>query len=242
MHGTRARSPIWTLQAHEKSERVRGLFESIAPTYDRINSLISFRGDKRWRETAVDLLDLEPGDRVLDLCCGTGDFVRPVRRRVGVTGRIVGLDFALPMLEIARRKGDWSAFYLSGDALSIPFASASFDAVTVGWGIRNVSDFDLIHREIVRVLRPGGRFVSVDMALPRNSFIRGCSRLICGAVLMGAGPISRNPAAYRYLHQSTAAFWSREQLERSMRTAGFETVGHIDRMFGNICIHWGRKP
>lgn len=242
MNGTRANSAIWSLQGQEKSHRVRGLFESIAPTYDRLNSLISFRSDRRWRDAAVDLLDLHKGDSVLDVCCGTGDFVRSIRRRIGRTAPVIGLDFAVPMLDEARRKTEAEALYVSGDALSIPCASEAFDAVTVGWGIRNVSDIDLIHREIARVLKPGGRFVSVDMALPSKPLTRLCSRALYGTVLTVFGPISGNRAAYRYLHESTAHFWSRERLAESMRRAGFDQVGHMDRMFGNICIHWGRKP
>lgn len=242
MNGARAQSPIWTLLGRDKGAQVRSMFERIAPSYDRVNAVMTLSADQRWRSSAVELLELHEGDTALDLCCGTGDFVKCLRQRVGSLGRIVGLDFAAPMLEIARRKPGAEALYLGGDAQSIPCASESFDAVTVGWGIRNVSDIDRVHREIVRVLKPGGRFVSVDTALPVNRFVRACSRLVCRAVVTVLGALAGNVAAYRYLHESTASFKSREELTRSMRLAGFQTTGHVDRLFGNICIHWGRKP
>src|SRR5580658_7957910 len=114
------------------------MFSAIAPTYDRLNALISFSEHQRWRREAVQGLGLMAGDSALDLCCGTGDFVQALRHAVGATGTVVGLDFSFPMLDIARHKAGAEAFYLSADALSIPCASRQFDAVTVGWGVRNV--------------------------------------------------------------------------------------------------------
>src|SRR5579862_9299450 len=176
MSGTGADAPIWGLEGTAKREGLRSMFSAIAPSYDRVNALVSLSEHQRWRIGAVHALQLNPGDSALDLCCGTGDFVKALRQAVGPTGTVVGLDFATPMLEIARKKEGAKGFYLSADALSIPCASNQFDSVTVGWGVRNVGDIDRFHREVVRVLKPGGRFVSIDMALPRNRMVRHVSR------------------------------------------------------------------
>lgn len=144
------------------------------------------------------------------------------------------------MLEGARGKDE--ALLSVGDACAIPLRSASVDAVTVGWGIRNVPDIDLAHREIVRVLKPGGRFVSVDMALPRNGLVRAVAGLLCGKLIPRLGAWLSDAKAYRYLPESTQRFMSREELCASMERAGMTQAGWRDLFFGNICIHWGRKP
>jgi len=215
------------------------MFSEIAGNYDRLNSLLSLNLHRRWRAAAVASLKLGPGDRALDVCCGTGDFAAELMKRVGKDGLVVGIDFALPMLEIARRKTD--APYSLGDACALAIRSEQFDAATVGWGIRNVPDIDLAHREIVRTLKKGGRFVSLDMALPENGLIRFVSRLvfrICSPLL---GTLFGSRSAYQYLPESTERFWSREELAASMRKAGLTRVRFRNFMFGNICMHWGIK-
>lgn len=218
------------------------MFAAIAPTYDRLNRIVSLRQDQKWRAEAVRLLALKPGNSALDLCTGTGDFLAHLRRAIGNQGRLIGLDFCLPMLELAPEKEPQSGLAL-GDACCLPFADNSFDAVTVGWGIRNVPDIDLAHREIVRVLKPGGRFISVDMAVPRQAIVRAASQLFTlkGIPMIGSW-LSRDKEAYRYLPESTQRFWSREKLAESMRASGMVDVRWIDRNLGNICYHLGTKP
>ncbi len=241
MSGTGAETPIWGLEGAAKRTGLREMFSAIAPSYDRVNSLMSLRAHQRWRTEAVRWLQLSEGNSVLDLCCGTGDFVRALRESVGGSGKIIALDFAYPMLEIARSKPGAEACYLSADALSIPCASNAFDAVTIGWGIRNVGDVDRAHREIARVLKPGGRFVSIDMARPQDPTVRRLSRVVLRLALPALGSFVRQSHAYSYLAESTHRFRSREELEDSMRRAGMREVGHSDRMFGNVCIHRGVK-
>lgn len=227
----------WTAQGDEKRETVKALFSDIAPTYDLCNSLMSFRLHHRWRAYAVSLLQLRPGDCVLDLCSGTGDFVRPLRRAVGGDGVILGADFCEPMLQQAKSRKP-SLLVLS-DACRIPIRGGSLDAVTVGWGIRNVADVDLALREIARVLKPGGRFASIDMARPRNRLTGAVSEWLfnCGVPILGAMFGKRK--AYTYLPRTTASFRTREDLRLSMNNAGFRDVQYRDLFFGNICVHWG---
>jgi demethylmenaquinone methyltransferase / 2-methoxy-6-polyprenyl-1,4-benzoquinol methylase len=234
---------IWQKEGTGKRSAVQGMFAEIAPTYDCLNSVMSLRLHHRWRAYAVSKLDLGPGESALDVCCGTGDFMVPLRRAVGEEGRVFGVDFCLPMLEVANSKFETPNVNLSlGDACQLPILSNSVQAVSVGWGIRNVPDIDAAHRELFRVLEPGGRFVSLDMAVPRNRLVRVPSQFVGNLLLPRIGAIFGKTSAYTYLPKSTQKFKSREELKSSMEQAGFEGVGYQDLFFGNICVHWGRKP
>jgi demethylmenaquinone methyltransferase / 2-methoxy-6-polyprenyl-1,4-benzoquinol methylase len=217
------------------------MFAEIAPQYDLLNSLMSLARHRRWRAFAVSVLQAKPGHRVLDLCCGTGDFILPIRKAVGPSGCVLGVDFCRPMLEVAQRKSVPGGLAL-GDALRIPARPETFDGVTVGWGIRNVPDIDAAHREIFRVLKPGGRFVSVDMAQPRNGLARWASGIATHRLLPLLGALFGKRKAYTYLPKSTSNFLNRDELRASMEAAGFHSVRWRDFMFGNICVHWGSRP
>ncbi|MFI5384482.1 MAG: ubiquinone/menaquinone biosynthesis methyltransferase [Fimbriimonadales bacterium] len=232
---------IWQTEGAQKRMAVRGLFADIAPTYDFLNSLFSFRLHHRWRAFAVRQLRLMPGDRALDVCCGTGDFMRPLRKAVGAGGHVFGIDFCLPMLERARRKGVKGELGV-GDACQLPIRDGSLSGASVGWGIRNVPDIDRAHRELYRVLKPGGRFVSLDMARPRNSLVRKASEWAFNRLVPWFGGLFGKARAYTYLPKSTERFMSREELTESMARAGFIEIGLKDLFFGNVCLHWGAKP
>lgn len=236
---TTAHAP-WSTEGSEKRAAVKDMFAEIAPNYDFCNSVMTLWSHRRWRAFAASLLKLNQDEAVLDLCSGTGDFMPPLRKLVGSGGLVVGVDFCLPMLERAREKDGGGL--LLGDAGSLPFRSEAFSGVAVGWGIRNVPDADHAHREIFRVLSQGGRFVSIDTALPRNAFVRVVSGWICGTALPLLGALVRKKTAYTYLPKSTQKFKSREELKASMESAGFEDVYYRDLFAGNICIHCGRKP
>ncbi len=230
----------WTVAGEEKQAYVRRLFADISPTYDLMNSAMSLRLHHRWRAFAVGLLDLKPGDAAADICCGTGDFARPLRRAVGPSGRIVGVDFCRPMLERGRKKGMRLQPAL-GDACRLPLRSASVECVTVGWGLRNVSDLSVALREIYRVLKPGGRFVTVDMAVPRSAAVRAAGGLLFHRLVPLLGGLFGKREAYAYLPKSTDRFATREALADALAAAGFENVHWHDLFFGNICVHRGDK-
>ena len=135
----------WERTGEEKRLAVRNMFAAIAPSYDRLNGLMSFSQDGAWRRAAIETLGLKPGGHALDVATGTGDFLSLLREKVGPGGRVVGSDFCLPMLERARPKTD--AELTLADACALPFADESFDSVSVGWGIRNVPNIDLAHGE-----------------------------------------------------------------------------------------------
>ncbi len=238
MTSQEARSP-WLAQGDEKRGIVRQMFADIAPSYDLLNSLMSCRMHRRWRERAVSVLALRPGDRALDVCCGTGDFVSALRRAVGETGLVLGVDFCEPMLARAREKLGPGGMLALSDACALPVADGSFDAVTVGWGLRNVADVDAALREAARVLKPGGRFVTIDMARPRGRFLGRFSSVVYHQVAPLLGRLFGKTTAYRYLPESTERFLSREAMKEAMERAGFSDVQHRDFYVGNVCMHWG---
>lgn len=235
------RQTPWLAEGDEKRERVRAMFSDIAPTYDLVNSVVSFRLHYRWRRVAVASLDLSPGDRVLDVCCGTGDFFRPLLQAVGEKGRVVGVDFCRPMLDGAETKFGHQVQLIEGDACRLPFRDGQFEAVTVGWGLRNVPDYDQAVREIARVLRPGGRFVSLDMARPRGAVVGRVSEAVLHGVVPAVGRLVGKSVAYQYLPKSTLKYRSREEQVEALQAAGFRDVSWRDLFFGNICLHRGVK-
>jgi demethylmenaquinone methyltransferase/2-methoxy-6-polyprenyl-1,4-benzoquinol methylase len=150
------------------------------------------------------------------------------------------MDFCQPMLDIARPKvqGELSL----GDACNLPVASEQFDAVSVGWGIRTVPDIDVAHCELARILKSGGRFVSLDMAVPSNIVVRKVSEVVTNKVVPRLGALFGKATAYTYLPKSTQSFSTREQLAASMQRAGLIEIRHKDLLFGNVCVHYARKP
>lgn len=232
--------PPWQTEGNDKREAVRDMFADIAPTYDLANSIMSARGHFRWRNEACDLIELLPGEKVLDLCCGTGDFLIAARRRVTDSGQLVGLDYCAPMLDVAARKVDSATQLTLGDATYLPFADGQFDAVTVGWGLRNVPDLRASLLEVNRVLRIGGRFVCVDMSQPVG-ILGPISKWAYHVSVPLLGWILRQPEAYAYLPKSTDKFVTRLELKNEFERAGFENVQVKSRYFGNIAIHYGVK-
>ncbi len=235
----------WNTSGDERRTFVRQMFSEIAPVYDRMNGVMSLRLHHRWRNFAVQQLALEKGDTVVDLCTGTGDFLKPLRDVVGSSGRIFGIDFCKPMLELCSPKiaADKSATLLAvGDACRIPIASNSVKAVTVGWGMRNVSDLELAHQEIFRILKPGGRFVSLECSIPKNRLFRSISLFVNRFILPTLGRALGNCMAYTYLPESVRKFGTRDEICNQMRQTGFEKVTCTDLFFGNICLFRGVKP
>ncbi|HMS54632.1 MAG TPA: bifunctional demethylmenaquinone methyltransferase/2-methoxy-6-polyprenyl-1,4-benzoquinol methylase UbiE [Fimbriimonadaceae bacterium] len=231
----------WNKEGQEKRQAVQSMFAQIAGKYDRLNAVMSLSLHHKWRQRAVELLQLQPGQKALDVCCGTGDFLPPLNDKVGPSGLVTGIDFCLPMLSQAKDKFGTRRLSL-GDACALPVQSEKFDAVTAGWGIRNVPDIDTAHREIFRVLNHGGRFASIDMSKPRNPILRVVSNFVTRRLLPLLGSVFGQKSAYTYLPESTQKFKSRLELVDSMERAGFVDVKYHDLFFGQICIHFGRKP
>ncbi len=231
----------------QKGDYVRNMFARIAPRYDLLNSLLSLRIHHRWRESAARETHLRPGDMALDVCTGTADLAIRLAELVGAGGRVVGIDFCHPMLELGLSKVQKSAHSRTitlalGDALALPFAPNTFHAVTVAFGIRNVVDIRKAFAEMWRVLKPGGRVVCLEFSHPRRQPFRSVYYFYFHHLLPRIGGLLSHRDAYTYLPTSVQYFPEREQLAQIMRDAGFEEVAWRELTFGIVCIHSGVKP
>jgi demethylmenaquinone methyltransferase/2-methoxy-6-polyprenyl-1,4-benzoquinol methylase len=230
----------------QEPARIRGMFASIAGTYDLLNHLLSLRQDHGWRRAAVEAAGVRPGDRVLDVCTGTGDLAVELARTVGAGGRVVGTDFCEAMVRLGVPKMDGVAAPVGlgvADTLRLPFRDDQFDAVTVGFGIRNVADLRAGIREMARVARPGGRVAILEFTQPGNLLFRFVYYVyflillpILGNLVSGG---KRN--AYGYLPRSVLTFPDRERLRRTCEEEGLREVRVLARTFGIITVHVGTK-
>ena len=214
------------------ADGVRRMFDRIAPVYDVMNRLMTVGLDRRWRRATAEAA-VRPGDRVLDACCGTGDLALAALR--AGAGSVVGLDFSEPMLERARRKSE-AVEWVRGDLLELPFSDGSFDAVTVGFGVRNVEDLDAGLRELRRVLRPGGRLGILEITRPRG-LLRPFFRLWFDVLVPLAGKLLPGGQAYAYLPASVRRFPGPADLAAAVGRAGFRGVEY--RLFagGIVALH-----
>jgi demethylmenaquinone methyltransferase/2-methoxy-6-polyprenyl-1,4-benzoquinol methylase len=215
------------------ADGVRRMFDRIAPVYDLMNRLMTVGLDRRWRRITVEQA-VRRGDRVLDACCGTGDLAIEALRH---GGDVTGLDFSERMLERARRKSA-EVEWVQGDVLALPFADASFDAVTVGFGVRNVDDLEAGLLELRRVLRAGGRLGVLEITSPRGLFAP-FYRVWFDRVIPALGRVIPGGSAYTYLPASVRRFPNPEDLAGLLAGAGFENVRF--RLFagGIVALHVG---
>jgi demethylmenaquinone methyltransferase / 2-methoxy-6-polyprenyl-1,4-benzoquinol methylase len=227
----------------EKRAYVRDIFTAIAPTYDRLNRIISFRFDQGWRRYAVARLGWEraPEGIYLDLCAGTLDLAATLATRPGFRGRVIGADFVRRMLELGRAKAA-GLRPVNADALELPFADESFDGAMIGWGVRNLVDLEAGLAEAARVLKPGVRLVILEMAFPRQRLLRSAFQFYFRRVLPLVGWwISRHRTAYTWLPESARVFPAPPELARTMEAQGFVNVDY-ELLMGGVCaLHVGEK-
>ena len=226
----------------EKRGYVRQMFGAIAPRYDLMNRLMTLRRDRVWRRTVVRLCALPCGGRLLDVATGTGD-IGYEALRADPTATVVGLDLAPEMMLLGRRKQRGRSFpFIEGDGLSLPFGDNTFDAVASGFMMRNVVDITLAFAEQIRVVRPGGRVVCLEITLPRTPVLGRLIEIYFFRVVPFVGRlISGHREAYMYLPESVAAFPSPLELKRMVESVGLRDVRFRTAMFGTIAIHWGIK-
>ena len=248
--GTR---PEGARDEREAGAHVQEMFARIAPRYDFLNHLLSFSLDKLWRRRTAKIFSavLARRDaRVLDLCCGTGDLAFALARRRArlagaAAGPVIGSDFAEPMLVRAREKaldGAGRAVFAGADALTLPFADASFDLVTTAFGFRNLSNYERGLKEFARVLRPGGEVGILEFSEPERGALAGVFRFYFRRVLPRiGGAISGDKQAYAYLPGSVAKFPGASELARLMERCGFEDVRVHSWNFGSVLLHRGKK-
>lgn len=220
----------------EKRAYVRAIFTAIAPTYDRLNRIISLHFDQGWRRQATARLgwEREPEGIYLDLCAGTLDFGATLARRPGFRGRVIGADFVQRMLALGRTKSP-RLEPVNADALELPFSDMTFDGAMVGWGVRNLVDLDAGLGEAARVLRPGARLVILEMALPRHPVLRAGYQFYFRRVMPLIGRwISKHTTAYSWLPESTRVFPAPAEFAQRMEAQGFEQVDY-ELLMGGVC-------
>jgi demethylmenaquinone methyltransferase/2-methoxy-6-polyprenyl-1,4-benzoquinol methylase len=230
-----------------KRQYVRRLFATIADRYDLITALLSYGQDARWKKRLVSLADVRTGERALDLAAGTGDIAFAVAARGAKT---IGLDITHRMLQLAHLRQGYGGQavarnhvdFITGDMASLPFRSSSFALVTTGYGLRNVPDLDGAIDEIARVLKPGGRLLSLDFNRPENSIVRAAylSYLtIVGSTL--GWVLHRDPDTYRYIPASIRRYPGARGVADRLAARGFDHVTVIPLLFGLMSLHFAER-
>jgi demethylmenaquinone methyltransferase / 2-methoxy-6-polyprenyl-1,4-benzoquinol methylase len=240
-------SNVFYAPGQQRAAKVNDLFAAIARRYDLLNDLQSFGLHRHWKHRVVELAALRPGQRALDVCCGTGDIALALARG---GAEVTGLDFSRAMLDIAetrRLKNTRSTAcdpkFIQGDAQQLSFPDNSFDAVTVGYGLRNLADWGTGLSEMLRVAKPGGRLVVLDFGKPPNALWRAIyfthlkmtvpllGRLFCG-----------NADAYAYILESLKHYPAQEGVAAKMRELNLANVGVVNLLGGAMAINYGEKP
>jgi demethylmenaquinone methyltransferase / 2-methoxy-6-polyprenyl-1,4-benzoquinol methylase len=229
----------------DKGAFVREMFARVAPRYDAANRVLTAGLDERWRRRAIALLAPPRGGSVLDVCCGTGDVVFHLLR-TDPSLDVTGVDFCAPMLEQARlrapKEARGKATFLEGDAMTLPFDDDQFDGATMGFSLRNVVDIDRVLREVLRVLKPGARFVNLDVSkAPNRLWKRMFDLYFYGVVPLVGGLVGGSKQAYAYLPSSLTHHPNARDLRSHFERAGFAGAGYLPLMGGAICIHYGTK-
>lgn len=221
-----------------KRRHVRALFATIADRYDLITRVLSYGQDARWKRDLIARANVRAGERALDLAAGTGDVAFAAAAK---GAKAVGLDITHRMLQLASAKAS-AAQFITGDMASLPFASSSFDLVTTSYGLRNVPDLNTAIDEIARVLKPGGRLLSLDFNRPDNAIVRAAYLVylqVVGAVL--GWVLHRDPDTYRYIPESIKRYPGAHGVANRLSAHGFEAVTIVPVLFGLMSIHVARR-
>ncbi|MBE6303043.1 MAG: bifunctional demethylmenaquinone methyltransferase/2-methoxy-6-polyprenyl-1,4-benzoquinol methylase UbiE [Bacteroidales bacterium] len=229
-----------------KKEGVRKLFDNIAPDYDKLNHILSLNIDKGWRKKAVrEIVDSTASINVLDVACGTGDFTIEIAQKAAAGSRVVGIDLSEGMMKIGREKiaaAGVSATMVQGDCEALPYDDATFDRISVGFGVRNFENLQVGLAEMCRVLKNDGKLVILELSVPSNDFIRWCYKLYFLKILPTIGGwVSGDKGAYEYLPASVLRFPAPGRFMQMMCEAGFEKVTHKALTFGICRMYIGKK-
>ncbi|WP_258359006.1 bifunctional demethylmenaquinone methyltransferase/2-methoxy-6-polyprenyl-1,4-benzoquinol methylase UbiE [Moorella sulfitireducens (nom. illeg.)] len=230
-----------------KEEYVRGIFNNIAHRYDLLNTVLSFNCDRGWRRFTVAQTGLAPGNKALDVCCGTGMLSLELARAVAPGGQVVGLDFAPAMLEVARRRLAASAYghlvqLVEGNALDLPFPDNTFDCATIAFGLRNLPDIKRGLAEMMRVVRTGGRVISLELAKPSRPFFKQIYYLYFDHLVPLIGRLGVGmEGPYSYLPRSLKGYPHQEEILQYFRDLGLARARYYELTGGIVAVHVGIK-
>ncbi|TGB04529.1 demethylmenaquinone methyltransferase [Halobacillus salinus] len=234
------------MEPQTKEQRVHHVFEKIYNQYDSMNSIISFQQHKLWRRDVMKRMAVSRGDQVLDVCCGTGDWTMSLADAVGPEGKVIGLDFSVNMLSVGIKKKlqkKWNHVeFEHGNAMELPYEDNHFDFVTIGFGLRNVPDYQQVLNEMYRVVKPGGKVVCLETSQPTNPFFKSIYYFYFGNVMPLFGKVfAKSYQEYSWLHESAKDFPDQKQLASMFEKAGFRTVVVKPYTGGVAAMHMGEK-
>lgn len=229
-----------------KGERIREMFDTIAPRYDFLNRLLSLGIDRRWRKFAVRQIKCESTGKVLDVATGTADVALQIAAATPASLTITGIDFSEQMVELGKVKVNKSPFHERitlqvAPCESIPFADNTFDSATIAFGIRNVVDRLAGLKEMHRVLKPGGRVVILEFSNPKSKIFKALYNFYFLRILPAIGGLFSQFSAYKYLPDSVLEFPSQDEFKKIMAGAGFGNIVHHDLTFGIATVYVGEK-
>ncbi|MFB0954612.1 MAG: bifunctional demethylmenaquinone methyltransferase/2-methoxy-6-polyprenyl-1,4-benzoquinol methylase UbiE [Aeromonadaceae bacterium] len=236
-----------TVAAHEKEQMVAGVFHSVAAKYDLMNDLMSFGIHRLWKRFAIDCAGLRPAQKVLDLAGGTGDLTARFSRIVGERGEVVLADINDSMLKVGRDKLRNLGLvdnirYVQANAEALPFPDNHFDLITIGFGLRNVTDKEKALASMFRVLKPGGRLLVLEFSNPTSELMAKLYDLYSFHILPKMGKlVARDSDSYQYLAESIRMHPDQDTLKGMMETAGFESVDYFNLTQGVVALHRGYK-
>ena len=233
--------------AETKITDVEKVFSVIAKRYDMLNSILTLNIDRLWRRKAIKICDIKEGQKVLDLCCGTGQMINYECKAVGKNTTVIGVDFSQEMLNVGDRRlnqslKDYKFKLIRDSILELPFEENSFDCITIAFGLRNISDKSKALSEMYRVLKPGGRLVCLELSKPNTPILKNIYDLYFNHVLPFVGSIGTgDKKAYYYLRDSVNDFMNKKQLKQEIAKIGFKNSEYKSLTFGIASIHYGIK-
>lgn len=231
----------WNESDEAKSRYVKDLFSSLAPRYDWMTDLWTFGFHRLWKRQAMALCAPRPGERVLDVATGTGDLAAMAARKVGPGGQVVGVDSCEAMLRVAQRRTQGKIAFQVADATDLSFPDASFDLVTIGFGLRNMADREKALRQFRRVLRPGARLMVLDFSTPSAKLLRAIHDLFYFVLMPTLGwAVAWHRDAHHYTADSIRGWVTKDRLSEMIRTAGFTEVRYVSLSGGFAAVHFGR--
>lgn len=231
----------------ETTTDINNIFTSIASKYERLNTILTLNIDKIWRKKAITLCHLKEGDRVLDLCCGTGQMMEYACKIVGENTEVIGLDFNEAMISVGNKKleaslKDYKYRMIQGDILKLPFENNTFDCITIAFGLRNIKDKRKALSEIYRVLKMGGKVICLELSKPEMPIIKNIYNIYFNHALPVIGYLgTNNNKAYYYLRNSVNSFMTKNELKLELDIMGFKNSSYTSLNLGTASIHYGTK-